>query len=391
MTRKTRWPLREGDVMGEIVQFRDPLEGCLPPPPSDDDLFSAGSAEEPEASNQSSTGSKSDKTGGSLKLTRFGDVAPVEVDWLWRSFLPRGELSILDGDPGTAKTTLCLDVAARLSRGDSMPDGSPTHGPGNTLFLSAEDSIDATLVPRLRAADGDPGRVFASDEPLSFPSGAELLEKTIRDCDAALVVVDPVTAFLDGDVRSHVDADVRRALRPLKQVAAETGATIALIRHLNKMSGGPALYRGGGSIGFTAAARSVLMLAHDPGREGDRVFCPLKSSLCARPGALGYRLIPAGSVARIEWTGPRDIDPEQLAGPPPKQRDDGAVSEAESFLRSELRFGSALADDVRTRAREAGIAKRTLERAKSRVGVRSFKSTFTGQWRWELTALEASS
>ena len=57
-------------------------------------------------------------------LVRLSEVEPEEVKWLWPGRIPLGKLTILDGDPGTAKTTLALDLAARVSRGDTMPDGS---------------------------------------------------------------------------------------------------------------------------------------------------------------------------------------------------------------------------------------------------------------------------
>ena len=45
------------------------------------------------------------------------------VEWLWPGWIPLGKLTVLDGDPGVGKSTLLIDLAARLSRDGVMPDG----------------------------------------------------------------------------------------------------------------------------------------------------------------------------------------------------------------------------------------------------------------------------
>ena len=55
-------------------------------------------------------------------------------------------------------------------------------------------------------------------------------------------------------------SDVRRAIAPLSAIAERTGACIALVRHLNKTSGGPALYRGGGASGSSEPPALLFLL-----------------------------------------------------------------------------------------------------------------------------------
>jgi len=64
-------------------------------------------------------------------------------------------------------------------------------------------------------------------------------------------------------------------------------------------------------------------------------------------------------------------------------------AEAESFLRAKLTSGPVLAKDVRREAEGAGIAKRTLDRAKANLRVRSEKVQEGGEkgkgpWLWSL-------
>ena len=74
----------------------------------------------------------------------FSQIEPKSIRWLWKPWLARGKLAILDGDPGVGKTLLAIDRAARLSRGDTLPDGQKLNGRQITGFLAAEDSATAS-------------------------------------------------------------------------------------------------------------------------------------------------------------------------------------------------------------------------------------------------------
>ena len=88
-------------------------------------------------------------------VTRMADVTAQPVRWLWPSRIPLGMLTILDGDPGLGKSTVLLDLASRLSRGDLMPDDSSGPGIMGTVILSAEDDVARVIRPRLEAAGAD--------------------------------------------------------------------------------------------------------------------------------------------------------------------------------------------------------------------------------------------
>ena len=76
--------------------------------------------------------------------------------------------------------------------------------------------------------------------------------------------------------------DVRTGLRPLRDLAEQTGTAVLAIAHLNKKEAERAIYRVGGSIGFVAVARSVLLCAEDPGDESNRIIARVKGNLCRR-------------------------------------------------------------------------------------------------------------
>ena len=92
-----------------------------------------------------------------IPLTEF---RPETLDWLWPGYIPKGMITVLDGDPNLGKSLTTLDLAARLSRGQPFPDGTGGGTIGRTLIVQAEDGIAHTVVPRLLAAGADLEQVF---------------------------------------------------------------------------------------------------------------------------------------------------------------------------------------------------------------------------------------
>ena len=187
-------------------------------------------------------------------VVRLADVEPERIDWLWPGYLPLGKVVVIDGDPGIGKSTVCLDIAARVSTGSPMPDGS-SGSKGVVMVLSAEDGLADTIRPRLDAAQADAMRVITVTEigagqdarPVSIPGDLPALDAIIAAHEVKLVIVDVLMAYLAGDVNAHRDQDIRRALHVLSAAAARRGCCVLVLRHLNKSGGANAMYRGGGS------------------------------------------------------------------------------------------------------------------------------------------------
>jgi hypothetical protein len=117
-------------------------------------------------------------------------------------------------------------------------------------------------------------------------------------------------SFLSDDVNSNRDQDVRRALQPLVDMARRTGAATVLCRHLNKSTGGQAIYRGQGSIGSIGIVRSGLMVGEHPELDDTFVLAGQKHNLSKLPASLAYRIWSAGSgdeTAIIEYRGISEV------------------------------------------------------------------------------------
>ncbi len=329
-------------------------------------------------------------------VLRMAEVKPEPVRWLWPGRFPLGRLSEVSGDPGLGKSTLLYDLAARVTRGDAMPDGSPGPGPAGVLILSAEDDLASVIRPRLEAAGADLGRVGVlrlrdADGELREPTLADLaeLEWAGRELGALLVIVDPLMDYLPRDVDAHRDQDVRRPLAALRALAERLGAAVVIVRHLNKSQSESPLYRPGGSIGITATMRAGHLLAADPAG-GALVLAPTKSSLAPMPKPLRLRLVtdPGSTFARVSWEGECEHSAASLLAPPPTPEDRSAVEEADEFLRELLAAGPVLSREAESEAKSAGLKLATVRRARERLGIVPRKAGRPGEpgqhWTWAL-------
>jgi hypothetical protein len=317
------------------------------------------------------------------------DIKPERVEWLWSRRIPKGKVTILDGDPGKGKSTILYDLAARITVGSPLPDGESVE-PGGTLIVSAEDGAADTIVPRFLAAGGDPkrARILGSEEPFIIPDDLDRLERAIRQLGATFVVIDPVMSFLSDDVNSNRDQDVRRALQPLVDMARRTGPAIVLCRHLNKSTGGQAIYRGQGSIGFIGIVRSGLMVGEHPELENTFVLAGQKHNLSKPPASLAYRIRSAGSgddTAIIEYRGISEVTAQQMSSTPEDEGERSRLAEAKEFLRDILRAGPEFTGRIKAEAKEAEIGWRTVERAKAELKVQSVKDPESSKWQWTLS------
>jgi hypothetical protein len=251
----------------------------------------------------------------------LAEVETRPINWLWHQRIPIGKITLLDGDPGMGKSLLAIDIAARVSTGQPMPDGTPGKQ-GGVVLVAPEDDASDTLKPRLEAAGGDPLRVrvlntsetFDSkklriyDRVFSLSEDLDVLEKAIKTMQASLVILDPLMAILGSNVDSSRDQAIREVFTPLEQLAEQTGCAMLIIRHLNKVGSSNPLYRGAGSIGIIAAARAGFMVTPHPDNQNQRILATTKNNLSKQANNLVFQVIEkANSVPCIQWLGETDL------------------------------------------------------------------------------------
>ena len=317
------------------------------------------------------------------------------VTWLWPGRIPRGKITMLDGDPGLGKSTLAFDLAARVSTGRPMPMAAARSGPPDSvLILSFEDDADDTITPRIVAADGDETRVFilklasdrtGADDRLDLGCIADF-EQIIRDKGAVLLIIDPLSAAFKGKTDAHREADVRRDLGPLADMANRTGCAVLAVRHLKKSGSDNALHAGIGSIGIVAAARSALAVKKHPENEDKRLLLHVKANLSELAETIEYEVsvreaAPGIDTSAIEWVGHSDLTADDVmtdGGPKASKVDECAEWLLQIMADSE--FGST---ELERMAGEHEFSAATLRRAKKTAGVKSRKLSLPGgrsQW-----------
>lgn len=196
-----------------------------------------------------------------LKMIRMSEVQSQEIEWLWYPFIPYGKLTIIQGDPGDGKTTMVLNLAAKLSKGEALDKNMKVTEPVNVIYQTAEDGLADTVKPRLELAGADCERIIVIDESdKSLSMVDERLEEAIVRTGARLLILDPIQAYLGGGMDMNRANEARDMTKKLGALAEKTKCAIILIGHMNKASGNKAAYRGMGSIDFFAVARSVLLV-----------------------------------------------------------------------------------------------------------------------------------
>jgi hypothetical protein len=332
-----------------------------------------------------------------LRAITAAELEAKPVNWLWPERIPLGSLTYLVGDPGLGKSLLSLLLVARLSRGELAT------GEANSVLLSAEDSREHVVLPRLEAVGADLARVILPslgedgfEQAISLPDDLSYLRDLILGFEAKLVVIDPFVAHLPEGVNSWQDQSVRTALAPLYRLAVETEAALLLIGHLNKAEGNNPLHRIGGSIGIPAAARSVLLLGRDPddpeGESGSRrVLAHVKSNVGLLSPSLGFELEqvtlpgnPGIESVRLVERGFSRFTGSELLTEHGQQQPQVKLDMAISFLQNALATGAKPAAGIQAKAREHGISLTTLERAKYTLGVVSEKAGLTDGWVWRM-------
>jgi hypothetical protein len=318
------------------------------------------------------------------EVTAASAITKKITRWLWLNGfdlpqVPLGEITIVAGREGAAKTQWTYWLAARVTCG-TLP-GELKGKPRAVIICAREDDWEKTIVPRLEAAGADLDKVFrvrvkkitsGRSVNLSLPADNELLGAKITELDAALVIFDPLLSALDARLNSNRASDVRAALEPLADIAHRTGAAMAGISHFTKMEGRDAASLVSGSHAFKDVARAMIVFARDSETTG--VMSQPKNNLGRIPSrSLEYTVVAADVEAN---DGMAEVSKFVMGGVTARSVEDlldtgitRAVSAAKDFLRRELDEGEQPAKDITAGARAHQISERTLARARKELGI----------------------
>ncbi len=334
-------------------------------------------------------------------MTCLADVEPKPVEWLWPYRLAVGKLNLIMGDPDLGKSFLTLDIASRVSMGRPWPDNPHGENPAsNVIVLSCEDDPADTIRPRLDACNADVNcihllqavRWFDSEtgrdtvKMFNLEMDLPALESALDTIgDVRLIIIDPIGSYC-GRVNSHKDAEVRAMLAPLAELAARRSACVLAVCHMNKSGGGHAIYRGMGSLAFTAASRCVWMVCSDKDDPTRRLLLKVKNNLAPSDiGGLAFRITTeiGQEVPCVFW----DAGAVTTTANDALAAADGessGVDEAKAWLMDMLGNNPVKASELKELASKDGISVRNLDRAKSALRVIAEPDGFRGPWVWRL-------
>ena len=241
-----------------------------------------------------------------VTLTTASAIRSERLHWIWTERMPRRSLVVVAGEKGLGKSLLTnARLPALITRGKLA--GELLGTPADVLVVTAEDDWASVVKPRLMAHGADLDRVHrvevhdaSGDSLLTLPDDVPRIETEIvrlRDTGrvVAMLVIDPIGAFLAASTDTHRDASVRRALAPLAAMSERLDIVIVVIAHLTKDESVRLINRVSGAGAFVNAARSVLALTRDPGDpEGeqgtDRVLLHVGSNWGRYAATLAWRV-----------------------------------------------------------------------------------------------------
>lgn len=179
-----------------------------------------------------------EETKTELQLVKLSEIQSQEVSWLWFPFIPYGKLTIVQGDPGDGKTTLVLNIAAKLSKGKGLDDEMKPTEPLNVIYQSAEDGLADTIKPRLEQAGADCENILVIDESMkSLSMIDERLEEAVIRTRAKLLILDPIQAYLGGGMDMNRANEARDMTKKLAALAEKYQCAIVLEADWNNRLG----------------------------------------------------------------------------------------------------------------------------------------------------------
>ena len=337
------------------------------------------------------------------RLINAEEVIPKHIQFLWNPWLLYGKIAGIGGDPGVGKTYSLLAMASALSRG-RIPgplELGPRRTPQKTLWCTGEEDHEDTIVPRLIELGADLTQIKIYNgleyDAVRF-SDLGWLKEQIQDITPALLVFDPMVAFIDDTVNINQANTVKKALRPLEQLVKEAHVACVAVHYLTKDGKENALYRLQNSVIFAATFRSVMMVGQDPAfaleddlREKIRhgVLAHSKVNYSEMGKSLSFHIDKAHG---FQWTGVSSVTANQLNKP--EKEDTREIDRAIDFLSEYLKKGPRPQKEVEEFGREAeNLSKRTLTRGKELMKVNS-KPIYTvserdgkktiDHWEWSL-------
>ena len=308
---------------------------------------------------------------GEIILRPLSEYEELQAEFLVTDRIPRGQITLIGGEGGSGKTSLWIDIVAAISSGrpSVLEKDTPFEDlqePQRVVIFNAEDDLERVLKRRLRAAGANEDNVFSlslTEKAFSeIKMNSSKIEGIIERYRPALMVFDPLQAFIPPEVNMGARNAMRACLAPLITLGEKYGTAFLIVLHTNKMAGAWGRRRLSDSSDIWDIARSVLMI----GTTGDgKRYCSQEKN---NFGRMAETILFDVDDDRIRYLGTtpkkdRDFVSEEYQ----EARSAPARESAENMILSYLTDHEGEQIEIRDFEQamlESGIAKSTLRRAK---------------------------
>ncbi len=350
-------------------------------------------------------GGKSEPLGRTMRFVQGDTIQAKRLNWLWPGRILADKLNVFSGEPGVGKGMTTVDLAARLTQHLDFPDcKNELGGPKDVVFMSSEDDMEDTIVPRLIVAGADMKRIhFAQISDNSTGTLEEgivcldrdlpCLEEIIKQYpDIVLIIPDPIIAFL-GDADANKDKDVRPIYSKMKAFAKRLNVAWLFINHWNKNQTATSINRTSGAKTMVSAPRATWMFGVSPDDPKKYLMMKGKGNLTGdSTKTLSYTIegipydfhdglpIDPKGVPKLIWGGETEDNVEDVLRDQndPNTRHD---VRAELLLTKLVKDGPVLASEVYEAGRKEKLDDNQMKRARYKLGYVA-KQVVGKPWYW---------
>lgn len=306
----------------------------------------------------------------------------VDIDWLWKPFIPYGKVTLIEGDGGDGKTTMILTIAAMMSKGTQPPTMEQGHlypsencEPITTFYLTNEDEVADTSLKRFIRAGGDEHRfAYSAELQHHMTLNDDELLSAIEQTGCRLLIIDPFQAFLPDGTNLGSVTKMRSIFTMLSNIAKLTSVAIVLVGHLNKNESSKDIHRGFGSADIAASVRSILMVEMDKADRRKRWVRAIKSNFDESDYApIRLVLDEERKLSFAEF----EENNKELQPSPTK------TETATRLLQDLLKDGAVPVSEINQIMAEEGIGSKTAQRAKVQIGAEQAYENGIPVWRMQ--------
>ena len=320
----------------------------------------------------------------------MADVVMRNIDWIAPGLFARGEVTIVEGDPGLGKSYFMQIAAGHVCDGKKLPT-SESYEPveGRIAYFDTENTADT--VTKLRLIENgieNLDNYWQGEEPFSVDDEEkwDRVSEILEDFRPTVVVFDTINIYIGG-ADTYRSSETQQALAYFKQWAARFNCAVVLLRHLTKSKDQKALYRGQGSIAFTGLARVVWTVGLHPDDQEVRVVACTKNNIGPKGKSFTFRIDPLPDTSKsknrskFSWGDFVDLSADDIVSVAPiKNKDnESAIKWLKELLEGKDRLEVTKIERMGT---SRSFSKNVIHRAADQLGV--VKST-RGEGRGKLT------